>query len=109
MELYIQKLEEIQDGNKTDPVLNKTIDIFLAAVQDWPNPVLTLEDFETEISIFINGVATKDKINTILKVIDFSKNAWQAESLQQLTEVFQYYQEGMSIKEIIEDIKIKLL
>ena len=108
MSLSISELEEIQEGNKTSSIPGKVIDAFLAAINDWPSPILTLDDFESEVSAFVNGDVTKAKIDAASKKIDYSRNAWQAESLSQILDVFQFYKDGTSLKEIIEDLKVKL-
>ncbi len=37
--------------------------------------------------------------------IDYSKKAWQAESLSQLIEVYNYYEENKLLKEIFNEIE----
>ena len=101
-------ISEIRNLKILNPHTRKVIDIFLSAINDWPNSILTFEDYESEVEKFINGVTTKNNLQNILNKIDFSINAWQAESLSQVIEVFQYYNENMSLKSIIEDLKMKL-
>ena len=106
--LNIDELEDAQESNGIDPVLASVIDIFLKANNDWPIAVLTLEDFEIEVSNFINGTTTKNNIYLASKKIDLFKNAWQAESLGQIMDVFQFYEKGISLKEIIERLRKEL-
>ena len=108
MDLSIIDLEKMIEARKISDNIKIIIDVFLLAVNDWPNPILNLEDYESEVEKFINGITSKDEIEKTLSKIDFSKNAWQAESLSQMLDVFQFYKNGISLKEIIEDLKIKL-
>lgn len=83
-------------------------EILIKAINDWPNPIIKLEDYELEVRNFIGGEITKNKLELRLSQIDLSKNAWEAESLSQLINVFQFYKEGASLKDIISNLRIKL-
>lgn len=107
MKLYISEIEKLLDSGNVSNHLKKMSDIFLAAINDWPDSILTLDDYEIEIEKFIGGATKKNKINEALLKIDFSLNAWQAESLSQISEIFQFYNDNISLKEIIHDFKIK--
>src|SRR4051812_31595518 len=80
------------------------IEMILAAINDWPNPNITLEDYEKEVSEFLGGETTKKNIETTLKRIDVMQFAWQAESLSQLLRVFEFYNEDMNLKDIFARI-----
>ncbi len=85
--------------------ISEVIDLLLAAVNDWPNSVLSLESFESEVKDFIGNETVKQNVELALTKIDFSKQSWQAESLSQLIEVFKFYDEGISLKKIIENLR----
>ena len=40
--------------------------------------VISLEEYESKVSAFIGGEATKKRIKSFLKKIDYSKGAWEA-------------------------------
>ncbi len=108
MKLYIHELEKFLEL-EVDNDVKKIINIFLSAVNDWPNSILTLEDYELEVEKFVNGVTKKNTIKKCLKNGDVSKNSWKLESLSQVFEVFQFYKnDDPSLKEIIDDLKNKL-
>lgn len=106
--LIISDLENVQESKKIDSIIRKVVGILLTAINDWPSPVIDLENYELEVKIFIGSKTTKQKIKSALTQIDFSKNSWQAESLTQVIDVFEFYKDGMSLKEIITELKIKL-
>jgi hypothetical protein len=106
--LIISELEQAQESKEISSIVREVIGVFLAAINDWPNPILKLEDYNLEVKSFIGGEVTKHKISLTLSQIDVSKNSWQAESLSQLSDVFKFYNEGVSLKEIIIDLEMKL-
>ena len=105
--LLVSELEKIQELDKISTVITEVVNTFLTAINDWSNPILELEDYELEVRNFIGASTSKVNIVAALNKIDFSKNSWQAESLIQIVDVFQFYNEGMSLKEIIMDLKIQ--
>jgi len=108
MKLFISDIEsKIKNQIPSNPT-KQTLDIILAAINDWPNPVLSLDDFEMEVAQFIKGKTTKGNLEKRLKNIDYNKDSWKAESLTQLIDIYSTYNGDMSLKEIIEDLKIKI-
>ena len=106
--LKISKLLEIQELEVATTATKDIIDILLIAINDWPNAIDKLSDYESEVQNFIGGDVTKKKLEACLSQIDFSKNTWEAESLSQLADVFQFYDEDVSLLEIIKDLQLKL-
>jgi hypothetical protein len=106
--LEISRLIEIQELNKAKSFITNLIEILLSSINDWPNSVLFLDDFEFEVRNIIGGEVTNKRLEIFIPKIDLSKNAWQAESLSQLIEIFNFYDDEISLKEIIGDLKQKL-
>jgi hypothetical protein len=104
-ELSIEELEKLQELNTLNSEMKKIVNVFLEAVNDWPNPISDLYDYEKQVNNFICGEPTKKKIEVALVGIDFSRDAWQSESLSVLLDVFKYYTPGISLKEINEKLK----
>jgi hypothetical protein len=108
--INIVDLERILDKGEITDNLKNAISILLAAMNDWPNSLNSLEDFEYEVQDYIKGETKKINIEKKLKSnIDFNKYAWEAESLSQLLEVYDYYKEDLSVKEIILLLRMELL
>lgn len=101
-DLFINDLEKVE-GDVRD-----VIDTLISAANDWPSQIARLEDYELEVSKFIGQEATAKAISSALTRIDYSIHSWQAESLSGLLDVFGFYGDNLSIKEIIEDLKTKL-
>ena len=105
MDLSIKSLELFRESKKIGSTV-EVINILLRAVNDWPNQISTLEEYEGNIQKLFGGPVTRVNLNAFLKKVDYSKSAWEAESLSQLVEVFNYYDEGKSLAEILSDLKI---
>ena len=108
MNILIDNLENIQESEKLTKVLKEVISILVSAINDWPNPILSLVDYEKEIDKLVGGDVDKKKIEKCISNIDYSQYAWEAESLSQLIDIFNYYEEGKLLKEIVNDIRIKI-
>jgi hypothetical protein len=76
------------------------IEMLLVAINEWPNPNITLEDYEKEVSEFLGGETTKKNIEKTLATIDLTQFAWQGKSLSQLLQVFKFYDDNMTLKDI---------
>lgn len=108
MKLSISYLEEIQESGKLTTVIKAMLNILLAAINDWPNPILNLDDYQKEIYKLVGEEIDRKKLEDYISKIDYSKNAWEAESLSQLIEVYNYYEESKLLKEILEELKEKI-
>jgi hypothetical protein len=87
----------------------RTIDILKLAINDWPKPVDDFDEYEIEVRTFLAGQVNKKTVELILTDIDLSKYAWQAESLSQLIDVFSLFGDGLTLKDIIKDIKSRTI
>ncbi|MFI5139380.1 MAG: hypothetical protein ACHQIM_16275 [Sphingobacteriales bacterium] len=106
--ISIEKIEEIQESQIMDSFSEKVIDILLSAINDWPDEVVSLEDYELKVSAFIGGETTKKRIKSILKKNDISKGAWKSESLSQVIDMLELYDKDLSLKDVILELKTKL-
>ena len=104
MIISISYLEKIQELEKLPANLKKIINILLTAINDWPNAIINLEDFENEVYKLIRGEVNKKTMEEYISNMDYSKNPWEAESLSQLIEVFNAYEEGKQLKDILKEI-----
>lgn len=105
MKLSVRYLEEIQESGKLPAVVKAKVSIILAAINDWPNPILNLNDYEKEIYKLTGDEIDKKKLVAYISKIDYSQNAWEAESLSQLIEIYNYYEKSKPLKEILEEIR----
>jgi len=100
-------VEELKQCNNKGEEFKKIATILLESINDWPNEIITLEQFVNEVRYFIGNVPAKSSISLALDRIDYSVNSWQAESLSGLQDVFEFYRDGISLHDIIEDIGSK--
>ncbi len=108
MILSISNIDKLQETGKLTGNIKIVAEIFLSAINDWPEPVLSFEDYEEQVREFINEVTTKKNIELALEQIDVSKNAWKTESLSQILEIFQFSEEEISLRDIISFLKMQL-
>jgi hypothetical protein len=101
MKLKILQIEQIAELKSTSCEMKNVINIFISAMNDWPKVLTTLDDYENQVREFISANTSKENIITALTSIDFNKNAWESESLSQIIEVFDFFDEGLSLKDII--------
>lgn len=74
----------------------------LAAINDYPKENLTSSaELLAELNKSIGSPITLQKLQSYLNKIDLSTNAWEAESIASLLEVF-YGFENKSLEQIIE-------
>jgi hypothetical protein len=105
MNLTVSYLEKIQESEKLTSDVKDILIILLAAINDWPYPILNLEEYEKEIYMFVGGDIDRKKLEIFVSELDYSKYAWEAESLSQIVEVYNYYEEKKHLKDILKEIK----
>lgn len=105
MSLSILKVEEMVENDKFSPKIKNGIEILLSAINDWTAPVNNLCDYNIAVQNFIESVVTKRNIEIALSKVDLSRFSWEAESLSSLIEVFDYFKEGNTLSEIINELQ----
>ena len=102
--LSILELVNSVNNNKIPSNSIYFVNILLLAINDWPLNVENLEDYCKQIEYVISGRITKINIESYLKSVDFTKNAWEAESLTQLLEIYKFDKQGATLQEIISTL-----
>jgi len=108
MSFSISYLEEIQKSEKVTEAVKGIIKIILSAINDWPEAAISLEDFERGIYKLAGADVDRKKLEAYISEIDYSKNAWEAESLSQLIGIYDYYEEKRLLRDILQEIKDKI-
>lgn len=108
MALYITDIETVVEKQNVGENLLKILNIFLNSITDWPKDVFTLEEYVEQLEEFVKGEVTKHRLANILKEINIMNNAWYVESITQISEAFNYYPKDITLKQIINDLRIKL-
>ncbi|WP_410221850.1 hypothetical protein [Pedobacter sp.] len=107
-ELTLTELEKAQENEGISLFIREIIAILLSAINDWPSKTTNLADFDMEISHFLKNEVTKSNIEKKLLHINYTKNAWEAESLSNLQEIFSSHFENKSFKEIILELGFEI-
>lgn len=102
MSIIISEIEERVSDNILDSRTKEIIEIFLIAINDWPNDVETFEAYVSQVEDFLKSTATKATLQVGLRFN--GNNAWEGESITELIKVYKFYQETMSLSDIVEDI-----
>ena len=105
MNLTIEFLEKFQESGKLDLETAKIVDIILVAVNDWPDPINSLDEYENAVFLFLGAEVNRKRIEQRLLRINDSGEAWNAESLFILLPVFDYYKPDQQFKNIIEELR----
>jgi hypothetical protein len=100
----VDNLERIIDCDLEEASKNLA-KIFLAAVNDWPDSVTSLKDYVFQVEAFINNQATKLSLTNHLKRIDLNKDGWRAESIAEVLLVYHFFDEKLSLKDIVLDFE----
>lgn len=108
MSLSVNYLEKIQESEKITRTIKEIISILLVAINDWPTPIISLGDYEKDVYKLIGEEVSRKTMKEYISNIDYSKNAWEGESLSQLIEIFNYYEEEKQLKEIFKEIQGKI-
>ena len=88
IEIKISDLEILMNSHNLKDDESLLIEKFQSAINDWPKAITSVNEYITQIEIFIKGKSSKQNISIALNNIDYSKNAWEAESLCQIIELF---------------------
>lgn len=84
--------------------IQKIWDIFAVSINDWPVPVNTPSEYIVEVEKFIEAESTLKNIQKSPKLKQFSLYSWEAESLYQIQEVFAFFEEGITLRDILIEI-----
>jgi hypothetical protein len=102
----IEKLEEIVEEPSLSPTLKEVIDIFLKAANDWPDETPTLEEYISQVKEAVGSEPTGNSMKEYNP--DLNHEAWKAESVAELLELYKYYNKDTSLKNILFDLNEKL-
>jgi len=87
MDIKIDSLEKLTRDGSIRGSKKKKIEILLAAINDWPTVISTLNDYLTEVTLVTGPPVTRKTIESGMKKLSFSSDAWKIESLTQLSEL----------------------
>jgi len=97
------KFEKIGSGE-----LKHKLTLLLESINDWPVDVITTDDFCLSLESFVGQNITRNNLTTALKKINYSENAWEAESISQLVALFNLYNDEIDLNTIVSDLTNEL-
>lgn len=104
MTLSINQLENFLASGQLNFKDEEMINKLCLALNDWPKRLNYLSEFESELYKLIGNKLNFNTIEKYLFNIDYNSNAWEAESLSQLLEIFDYFERDIELKNIFKEI-----
>lgn len=110
-ELKIEDLEYMSELIPNDSNLKKSLEILSSSINDWPTSINNIDEFEKQVKMLINNEINERNINLFLSefsALQLSNQAWKIEAISELVDIFHYYPNNISFKEIIINIQKEL-
>lgn|SRR5690606_3138194 len=108
MKYSIESLIDIVSSGKLPVLLDGDIQVILNSINDWPNPVESLDVFVRLLSQSIGSPLTQINIEKYIWGLDPKTNAWEKESLTQLIPLFSHYHDGATLDKLFSKIEKEL-
>jgi hypothetical protein len=106
--MLISEIEQLIEQESLDEGLRKRISILLQSVTDWPTEIVSTEDLLRELGARIKGEPDEANIRALLLSINFATEAWIAESLDGLVEIFELSPKGVSLASLLNLLEVEL-
>lgn len=84
---------------------SKVKEILQKAMNDWSTDVVSYKGYYDVLVSFIGNDITKKTILEKLETISFKKYSWEAESLFQLCEIYDFFNADIDLKIILQKIE----
>jgi hypothetical protein len=105
----IELLTRYSKSEINDNKILAIVELLLCSINDWPNEIKSLNDFEKEIEKFVKGKVNYYNVKEALNNINYSNDAWYAESLSQILDIFPYFRENVTLTEIFKEVLSNVL
>jgi len=109
MSLSTSRLEELVNLEKVTNDDASVMNILLRAINDWPEPISTLAEYEGAIEKFVGGRTLRTNLAKKPDSSDRRGESWKLESMTEVLDVFTYFPDKSSLKEIIDYLDEKYL
>lgn len=109
MSLTTDKLEMLVDSGKLFERDKAAVNIFLTVINDWPEPIATLAQYVAEVERFAGGHTGKSILSQKITSSTACRESWKQESLAGVLDVFIYFPDILSLKEVVEYLDEKYL
>lgn len=98
----------LADSVKLPALLDDDVQVILDFINDWPNPVESLDIFVRLLSQSVGNPLTQINIEKYILGLDPITNAWEKEALTQLISLFSHYHNGVTLDKIFLKIEKEL-
>ncbi len=100
-DILVDQIQHFIDNKSLNSKLRSALELLLEAVNDWPDAVESLLDFERKINDYLNCSATKENLRAATKNRNLEESAWYLESIASVILVFDIYKGQVSFNDII--------
>lgn len=98
----VENIEDLMDKSESEEI-KRICEVFLSAMNDWPDDLQTLEEFIEAISIDFSGLMRED-VERFSKKFDISSGAWKLEASAVLLDLWNGRDTNQSIQDIASEI-----
>lgn len=106
--MLISEIEQLIVQESLDESLRRSISILLQSITDWPTEIVSTEDLLRELGTRIKSEPDEANIRALLLNINFATDAWVAESLDGLVEIFELFPKGVSLASLLNFLEVEL-
>jgi len=86
--MTVTKLVTLRNENFFSGSSQKEIDLFLQAVNDWPHPIETMDDYFSAVKVFLKAdTLNYETIDNGMRKLNPEHFAWEMESLSSLAQL----------------------
>ena len=97
----VAKFEDLLQTARISNSERRSIELILEAINDWPTPVTSIEEFLQLVEKHVGGTTSLKAITRSLGNLNLSSEAWIGESLTSVQEVI-LLNDGATLREIVE-------
>lgn len=108
METLISDIRNKIDNLVIQGASREFLSALLSAINDWPESVSSLEEYEIKVKLFLNKEVTSANLKSALENIDWTIDAWRGESITQLMELMERHDASRTLKDLISELRTKI-
>lgn len=105
MKYSIQFLIDLVESDKIPASIKCDVSCLLESINDWPNTVNDLDDFEKQLTENVQAELTIINLKNYAKELCVKNDAWKMEALGSLYRLYDQYAHGVVLHEILNPLK----
>ena len=103
-DLSVCDIDNLMANMNSNSRVHLILSIFKEAIDDWPENVQTLFEYNNEVRVYIKAKTSKSNIERAMQSADIVNDTWKAESLAVILRVFDCFGMGETLDQIIKTI-----